>query len=137
MWPIWFSIVLLGLKYQEPKSKLEIFFVRIETPRLSYSRPRPGQVADPWQCTDQVLLTVDVRCNLVLLLLLFLFFFWGGRGLRPETKTKLADARSRSCCFVHIKPISKVKGLGFRVFNVYQADATSCRHVTPVCRLLV
>ena len=58
----------LGLKYQEPKSKLEIrsyFFFCIEALRLFHSRPQPSQVADPWQCTDQVLLTVDVRCNLV------------------------------------------------------------------------
>ena len=61
----------------------------IETPRLSHSRTRPGQVADPWQCIDQVLLTVDVRCNLIFCCCC-LFIFCGGGGLLPETVTKLA-----------------------------------------------
>ena len=128
MWPTWLSIVLLGLKYQEPKSKLEIrsesFFVCIETPRLSHSRPRPGRVVDPWQCTDQVLLTVNVMCNLVffavvclcvfclfvfLLFFLLLFFGWGGGGYFQKRRQS------------------------FRVFNLYQGSGC-CQ--TPVCRLL-
>ena len=36
----------------------------------------------------------------------------------------MAGAQNRSCCFVHIKPESKV------------TDAASCRHETPVCCLL-
>ena len=73
----------------------------------------------------QVLLTVDVRCNLGFCCC-YLFVVLGGGGLLPETETKLAGARSRSCCFVHIKLESKVKGLRFRVFNLYQ-DSGCCQ----------
>ena len=52
----------------------------------------------------------------------FFFFFGGGGGVLPEKGTKLAGARIQSCCFVHIKLDSKVKGLGFRDFNLYQGS---------------
>ena len=106
------------------------------------TRPRPGQVAVPWQCTEQAIQTVDVRCNLVfcccfvvVVCLFFVCLFL--RGLLPETEIKLAGARSRSCCFVHIKLESKSRGWAFESSTFIKvADAASCRHVNPVCRLL-